>query len=69
MDESLKKRGAVSSLRLGMNPQAVWLPRVNPAFKKRGVIVIKRMNLILRSALKAPFMGRSFGDGNVPFLR
>ena len=46
--------------RLGMNPQATWLRRINPAFKQLGALVIKYIRLVSKSALKAPFMGRSF---------
>ena len=54
-----RKRGAVSSLRLGMNPQAIWQCRIYPAFEQLEVIVIKDIRLILRNRPKAPFMGRS----------
>ena len=58
--ESPEKRGCtVSAVRLGMNPQAAWLRRINPAFKQLGAVVSKHARLVARSPLKAPFMGRS----------
>ena len=49
-----------------MNPQTIWLRRINPAFKQLETVVSKLARLEAKSPLKAPFMGRS-GDGNVPF--
>ena len=54
--------GTVSSFRLGMNPQAIWLRRTNPAFKQLEAVVSKHARLVAKSPLKAPFMGRSGPD-------
>ena len=49
----------VLSFRLGMNPQAIWLRRINPAFKQLETVISKHARLVAKSPLKAPFMGRS----------
>ena len=56
----LKKGGAVSSRRLGMNPQAIWLRRINPASRQLETEAINNTGIGLWSPLKARFMGRSF---------
>ncbi len=55
----LKERSAVSCLRMGMNPHATWLRRMNPAFKQLKAIAAQPIRLISESPLKAPFMGHS----------